>query len=149
MISTSIQREFPYPLSLIKQIILDVSKYNQFIPYCNHVKLLEEYEKEFIAELSFQYKDVKGSYISKTVFDNNLDNSIIIISADQMPIHYLKNIWELTSYENKTLIGFEIELDLKSPIYNKAMSLFFPMLTKKIMNAFELRAKEIYGRKKL
>lgn len=49
-------RLLPYEAKLVRDIILDIEKYPEFLPWCSDAQLLSKTEKELIAQLTISYK---------------------------------------------------------------------------------------------
>ena len=97
---------------------------------------------EIKADLKVGKKFLNQTYTSFVLFDKNLDK--IIVNNLDGPLKHLKNEWTFKEVNNSTQLIFDIDFELKNPILNKIMENSFEMGLKKIADAFEKRAIDIY-----
>ena len=127
-------------------MVLDIEKYPEFVPWCLDGKIYEKKETddliEIKADLKVGKKFLNQTYTSFVLFDKNLDK--IIVNNLDGPLKHLKNEWTFKEVNNSTQLIFDIDFELKNPILNKIMENSFEMGLKKIADAFEKRAIDIY-----
>ena len=127
-------------------MVLDIEKYPEFVPWCLDGKIHEKKETddliEIKADLKVGKKFLNQTYTSFVLFDKNLDK--IIVNNLDGPLKHLKNEWTFKEVNNSTQLIFDIDFELKNPILNKIMENSFEMGLKKIADAFEKRAIDIY-----
>ena len=97
---------------------------------------------EIKADLKVGKRFLNQTYTSFVLFDKNLDK--IIVNNLDGPLKHLKNEWTFKEVNNSTQLIFDIDFELKNPILNKIMENSFEMGLKKIADAFEKRAIDIY-----
>lgn len=146
-------RQVSFPAELIKEIVLDVEQYPEFIPWCSSAKILSGDTKEqtIKAELEIDFKAIQESYISKIHYftdDNGCYN--IEVQALSGPFSKLDNIWRIAPLPDaKANIEFSIEFAFKSALLNMFSGVFFSLATEKMINAFILRAEKLVSNKKI
>ena len=127
-------------------MVLDIEKYPEFVPWCLDGKIHEKKETddliEIKADLKVGKKFLNQTYTSFVLLDKNLDK--IIVNNLDGPLKHLKNEWTFKEVNNSTQLIFDIDFELKNPILNKIMENSFEMGLKKIADAFEKRAIDIY-----
>ena len=146
MPSASIIKEIPCSKENLIKMVLDIEKYPEFVPWCLDGKIHEKKETddliEIKADLKVGKKFLNQTYTSFVLFDKNLDK--IIVNNLDGPLKHLKNEWTFKEVNNSTQLIFDIDFELKNPILNKIMENSFEMGLKKIADAFEKRAIDIY-----
>ncbi|NRB10052.1 MAG: type II toxin-antitoxin system RatA family toxin [Rickettsiaceae bacterium] len=137
-------RNLPYNSKIIRQVILDIEKYPEFLPWCHHAKILSlDEENHIIAELAISFKGFKEIYKSRIDTDHKGNDYFINVEAISGPFEYLINKWKITDLgDNNSEVDFFIDFKFKSKLLNSFMGMFFTLATKQMVNAFEERVKE-------
>ena len=149
MPSASIKRKIPCSKENLIEMVLDIEKYPEFVPWCIsgriHNKALKGEITEITADLTIGKSFLKETYKSFVVYDKNLD-SITVTNIDG-PLKHLKNKWIFKTAKNNSEIDFYIEFELKNKILNLFMIKAFDKGLKKIGDAFEKRANDLFNKK--
>lgn len=132
----------PYKAEAINQIILDVERYPEFLPWCSSAKIILKEEDYFIAELSILFKGFAEQYKSRIIPNRKNDIYSIEVEAISGPFKFLKNNWKIKSINDKSEVDFYISFQLKSKILDMVIGTVFSIAVEKMMNAFEMRAKQ-------
>jgi coenzyme Q-binding protein COQ10 len=143
MYSLNETKMIPYDVNLIHQIIIDIENYPIFLPWCSSATILSKNEKGLSAKLTIAFKSFADSYVSQVSsrkIDNGYEVEAVAISG---PFKHLKNVWRIKSLNNHSEVKFSIDFELKSRILDMVMGVFFSTVTKKMIAAFENRAKEL------
>jgi len=147
MPTASIKKEIPCSKDRLIRIVLDIEKYPEFIPWCLDSKVYSFNDKddkiEITADLTIGRSFFNETYKSFVVYDKSLDT--ICVTNYSGPLKYLKNKWLFTSKGNNSEVDFYIDFELKNKILNLLMTKSFDIGLKKIANAFEKRALELFN----
>lgn len=133
-------RIMPYDGQLIHDIILDIEKYPEFIPWCAQAKLLEKNSDFLLAELFIEFKTLKESYVSKVTELFKNDEYIIKTVAENGIFRHLEASWHIKKLDNCSQVDFFIDFEFKSKILGFVMSKVFSIAVEKMTEAFEKRA---------
>ena len=146
MPSASIKKEISCSKENLIKMILDIEKYPQFVPWCLNGKIQNISDKadkiEIIAELTIGKIFFKETYKSFVIY-NKSEDSIYVTNIDG-PLKHLENKWIFKSVGDNSEVDFIIDFELKSKVLNVLMSKIFDKGLKKIANAFEKRAIELF-----
>ena len=127
-------------------MILDIEKYPEFVPWCIDGKILEKKEsKDFIeikADLKVGKKFINEIYSSLVLYSKKED-TIIVTNIDG-PLKYLKNQWKFKEINSNTQLEFSINFELKNSFFNLIMKNSFNFGLNKIADAFEDRANKLF-----
>ena len=127
-------------------MVLDIEKYPEFIPWCLNSKIYSKNDKgdkiEITADLTIGKSFFNETYKSFVIFDKSKD-TIRVTNIDG-PLKYLENKWFFKRIGNNSEIDFHVDFELKSKILNVLISRSFDIGLKKIANAFEKRAIELF-----
>ena len=148
MPSASIKKKIPCSKENLIKMVLDIEKYPEFVPWCLNAKIYEKKEEENLtkitADLTIGKSFFNETYKSYVIF-NKSSNSIIVKNI-QGPLKYLENKWFFKKKGRNSEIDFHIDFELKSKILNILMTKSFDIGLKKIANAFEKRAIDLFNR---
>jgi len=127
-------------------LVLDIEKYPEFVPFCYAAKIHERTENEdstlIIADLTIGKGPFKDTYKSNVNFNKN-DSSILVKNIDG-PLNHLKNIWNFEEKEKGTEISFDIDFEIENKFLNILMTKSFKFGLNKIADAFQKRAETLY-----
>ena len=127
-------------------LVLDIEKYPDFVPFCMGAKVHERKEQGdlllIIADLTIGKGPFKDTYKSDVKFNKKKD-SIYVTNLDG-PLKYLENKWQFKEENKVTEVSFEVDFELKNDFLNIVMTKSFQFGLDKIADAFEERAKELF-----
>ena len=131
--------------NLIK-MVLDIEKYPKFVPWCLngkiHNKIVKGNNIEITADLTIGKSFFNETYKSFVIYDKSAD-SIHVTNIDG-PLKYLDNKWFFKQVGNNSEVDFRVDFELKNKVLNVLMSKSFNIGLKKIADAFEKRAIELF-----
>ena len=146
MPSASIKKEISCSKENLIKMILDIEKYPEFIPWCLngkiHNKITKEDKTEITADLTIGKSFFNETYKSFVIYDKFTDS--IRVTNMEGPLKHLENKWFFRQKANNSEIEFHIDFELKSKILNLLMTKSFDIGLKKIADAFEKRAIELF-----
>ena len=148
MPTASIKKLIPCSKENLIKIVLDIEKYPEFVPWCHNGKIHNISEKnniiEIIADLTIGKSFFKETYKSFIIYDKDLDT--ILVTNIEGPLKHLKNKWIFKQIGKNSEIDFNIDFELKNKILNLLMIKSFDVGLKKIADAFEKRAVDLFER---
>ena len=146
MPQASVKRLIEADKQKLIELVLDIEKYKDFIPYCLDSKVYERNDKGdkifIVADLTIGKGIFKDTYKSDVKY-NKLDNTIYVTNIDG-PLRYLENVWKFTEKDNITEVSFEVDFELKNKFLNILMTKSFNYGLNKIADAFQNRAEELF-----
>ena len=146
MSSASIKKIIPCKKQQLIEMVLDIEKYPEFVPWCIEGKTFNKNESEDLITFNGDLK-VGKSFLNET-FSSQVSyfkekNKIIVTNLDG-PLKYLKNEWTFKEINNATQLEFFIDFELKNPILNSIMEKSFKLGLNRIAKSFEERAVKLY-----
>lgn len=130
---------------LIK-MVLDIEKYPEFVPWCIEGIVNDKKESKDLIEIKGDLKVGKRflneTYSSLVIYFKEKDK-IIVTNLDG-PLKHLKNEWKFKDINGATQLEFDIDFELKNKIFNSIMKNSFNIGLRKIADAFEKRANELF-----
>lgn len=138
------QRHLPYTPEQMFDLVADVARYHEFAPWCIASRINRvESETIFYADLVVGYKMFRERFTSKVVLDRP---SRIHIEYLKGPLKNLKNNWEFIRQPDGTcIIDFSVEFEFSNVALQALANMFFNEVVKRMVSAFEERAKILYG----
>ena len=129
-------------------LVLDIEKYPEFVPFCVDAKVYEKKDKGslllIIADLTIGKGPFKDTYKSDVKY-NKKDDSIFVTNLDG-PLKHLQNTWYFKEKNNITEVSFEVDFELKNEFLNIIMTKSFQFALDKIAEAFQKRAEELFNK---
>tara|TARA_Y100000741_G_scaffold84222_1_gene61905 strand:+ start:131 stop:580 length:450 start_codon:yes stop_codon:yes gene_type:complete len=147
MPKASVKRLIECKKEQLIELVLDIEKYPEFIPFCLDSKVYEKNEKGdlliIIADLTIGKGPFKDTYKSDVKYNKKKD-SIYVTNLDG-PLKYLENKWYFKEENSATEISFEIDFELKNDFLNIVMTKSFQFGLDKIADAFQERADKLFN----
>lgn len=127
-----------YSTEHLFNIVLDVAKYPEFLPWLSNACVYGQKEGEFLAALTIGYKIISETYTSKVCY---VKDQYVNAECIKGPFKWLKTQWHFkTMPENMCVVEFSIDYEFSNFIFEKLLSSFFHEASTKILSAFEERA---------
>ena len=125
------------------EIVLDIEKYPDFIPWCREIIIKYKSKNEILADMKVKY-----SFFSMQTFTSNVHfdkkNLTIHTKYIEGPLNDLKTKWVFRKLEkNKTKVVFSLNFEFKKFFHQKLAELFLILIEEKMVNSFKKRADEI------
>ncbi len=133
------------------ELVLDIEKYPEFVPFCFDAKIYENKQdgdlQKIIADLTIGKGPFKDTYKSDVAFNKKTDS--INVKNIEGPLNHLTNNWTFSDKNNGiTEVTFDIDFEIKNKFLNSLMVVSFQFGLEKIADAFQKRAEELFGHSK-
>ena len=129
-------------------LVLDIEKYPEFVPFCYDAKIYENKNEgnfqKIIADLTIGKGPFKDTYKSDVVF-NKKNDSIYVQNIDG-PLNHLSNNWNFIEMDRSTEVTFDIDFEIKNKFLNSLMVISFQFGLEKIADAFQKRAEQLFNK---
>ena len=146
MSSATIKKIIPCKKKQLIEMVLDIEKYPEFVPWCIEGKKYNKNESEdliiFNGDLKVGKSLLNETFSSQVSYFKEKDK--IIVNNLDGPLKHLKNEWIFKEINNATQLEFFIDFELKNPILNAIMKKSFELGLNKIAKSFEERAINLY-----
>ena len=147
MPSASIKKKIPCSKKNLIEMVLDIEKYPEFVPWCLdgkiYTKINKENTVEITADLTIGKSFFRETYKSFIIYDKST-NSINVTNIEG-PLKHLENRWTFRQTGDSSEVDFYVDFELKNKILNVLMIKTFDLGLKKIADAFEKRANELFN----
>jgi ribosome-associated toxin RatA of RatAB toxin-antitoxin module len=143
--TTHIQRSalLPYPAQMLYDLVNDVSRYSEFLPWCSGTTVLEENETSMRARVEV----AKGGLSQHFVTRNTLTpGQSIEMKLEEGPFSQFDGIWTFKALGDKACkISLDLSFDYSGSIIRATLGPLFNQAANTLVDAFCRRAKEIHG----
>lgn len=137
-------RILPYTPEQMFDLVADIEKYPEFLPWCSRARIIQREADGVLAELTIGYKMIRERFVSRVYLDRR--KKIIRVEYVSGPLRSLQNEWQFSaSPKNKCQVNFFVHFEFSSRLLSKMMDMFFDVAFRRMVSAFEARAKELYG----
>lgn len=138
------QRVLPYRAVQMFDLVADVGRYPEFLPWCTGARVRERKDDLIVADLMIGFKMVRERFTSR-VHINRPELRIDVEYIDG-PFKFLKNHWQFVDVEGgRCRVDFYLEFEFRSVMLQKLIGVLFHEAVRRMVSAFETRAKQLYG----
>ena len=148
MPKASVKRFIECKKDQLIDLVLDIEKYPDFVPFCLGSKIYEKKDKGdqllIVADLTIGKGPFKDTYKSDVRY-NKKENCIYVTNLDG-PLKHLENKWHFKEDNNLTEVSFDVDFELKNKFLNIVMTKSFQYGLDKIADAFQRRAEDLFNK---
>ncbi len=147
----NVSRSVPYSAEQVFAITRDVARYKEFLPLVKRSIVrnassqedgLETFEGELtVSHEKLRIEEVMTSHVT-------VDPAALTVTArsNQGPVKRLVSEWKIVpTGEHRCDINFSVDSELKSRTMQFLLSGMFDMAVRRVMSAFDERARALYG----
>ncbi|HQX26981.1 MAG TPA: type II toxin-antitoxin system RatA family toxin [Alphaproteobacteria bacterium] len=137
------KRHLPYTPEQLFDLVADVERYPEFLPWCIESKIVGREGNVFYADLIIGYKLFREKFGSKVSLDRP---NHVHVQYLRGPMKHLSNHWRFIPMpDGGCMIDFYVDFEFKNPVFQKLMGVFFNEIVRRMVGAFEARATELYA----
>ena len=146
MPSSSVKKKISCSKEDLINMVLDIEKYPEFVPWCLDSKVCEKRDKgdtiEIIADLTIGKSFFRETYKSFVIYSKSADT--IYVTNMEGPLKYLENKWFFRDLGEASQVEFQVDFELKNKMLNLFMNKSFDLGLIKIADAFQKRANDLF-----
>jgi coenzyme Q-binding protein COQ10 len=148
----STKRRVQHAATDMFDLVADVEKYPLFVPLCNALAVKSRTEKDsvtiLVADMTVAYKIVCETFTSRVTLDR--PGLKILVEYLNGPFKRMQNRWTFhPAGESACDVEFFIDYEFRSRTLAMLMGAMFDAAFRRFAVAFEQRADEIYGRRRI
>lgn len=128
-------------------LVADVTKYPEFLPWCTAARMRRrENPTAEIDELAIGFGPFHEKFVSRVSLSMADPEALHIETAGvEGPFRHLASQWTFKPYGGGAEVAFSLEFEFRSVILQKTMQMLFAEAVKRMVSAFEARARQLYG----
>jgi len=143
------QRIVPFTCEEYFDIVVDVGKYDTFLPWCQKSCIVKERDPVsgiFMAELVVGFKLFRERYISSV--DAERPFSISVSASDSSVFEKLVNTWRFRQgpQPRSCIVDFKIDFKFRSIFHHHAANIFLSEVSRVMVASFDRRVADYYGK---
>ena len=136
-------RRLPYSPEQLFDLVADVKRYDEFLPWVSAVRVRSSSETEMVADLIVGFGAFRERFTSRV---KKQRPSAITVDYIEGPLKFLHNEWRFEpAADGGTDLHFTVDFAFRSRIFEAVAGQVFERALRKMTNAFEQRAAALYG----
>jgi coenzyme Q-binding protein COQ10 len=136
-------KHLPYTPEQLFDLVADVARYDEFLPWVVAVRVRSSSETETIADLVVGFNAFKERFTSKVVKERP---TRICVDYIEGPLKYLHNEWTFDrATDGGTDVHFSVDFAFRSRLFESLAGAMFDRALRRMTAAFEQRAAALYG----
>ena len=136
------QRVLPYSQEQLFELVADVARYPEFLPWCVASRIRSRDGDVFFADLVIGFKMVRERFTSKVTLSRP---DRVDVTYTEGPFKHLNNHWVFRPHAEGTEIDFYVDFEFRSKLLQTMIGALFNEAVKLMVGAFEKRARQLYG----
>ncbi|XP_014676428.1 PREDICTED: coenzyme Q-binding protein COQ10 homolog B, mitochondrial-like isoform X2 [Priapulus caudatus] len=141
------QRILGYSMQQMYNVVADVDKYPEFVPWCTDATIANRTSRHFNCMMEIGFHPLIERYNSVvTVVPPNLVRSVC---TDGMLFNHLETTWRFSpgirGNDSSCRLEFSLSFEFRSVLHSHLSSVFFNEVVKTMVRSFLRRARALYG----
>jgi coenzyme Q-binding protein COQ10 len=137
------QRNLPYAPEQLFDLVADVRRYGEFLPWVAAVRVRSDSPELMVADVVVGFKSLKETFTSRVTKRRPAEIRVDYLEG---PLKYLHNDWQFRpDGKGGTDIEFCVDFAFKSRLFEAIAGQMFDRALRKMIGAFETRAHQLYG----
>jgi coenzyme Q-binding protein COQ10 len=143
----STRRRVPYTPRQMYDLVADVEKYPLFLPLTEALRIRTRDKRDgldvFTADMTVGYKAIRETFVTRVTLHPDVPK----VEARYIdgPFRHLENRWQFQAAPGGCEIDFFIDYEFKSRMLGLLVGAVFDQAFRKFSDAFEARARAVYG----
>lgn len=141
-------RTLPYSPEQMFDLVADVGRYGEFLPWVVGVRVRSDSETEMVADLLVGFKALREKFTSRVVKERVSKDGAGQIHVDYVdgPLAYLTNDWSFRSDgQGGSIVDFSVDFAFRSRMFEVIAGQVFDRALRRMISAFEERAAALYA----
>ena len=136
-------KHLPYTPEQLFDLVADVERYDEFLPWVVAVRVRSSSEAETIADLVVGFNAFKERFTSRV---RKARPSSVCVDYVEGPLKFLHNEWRFErAADGGTDLHFSVDFAFKSRLFESLAGAMFDRALRRMIGAFEQRAAALYG----
>ena len=132
-----------YSAEKMYQLIDDIEKYPEFVPYCKGAEIISREDNSVTATLQVSKSGLAKSFTTKNTLTPFTQIQMQLVNG---PFKYLSGGWHFQALSDEACkVELELEYEFSNKLASMAFAKIFNQLVQSMMTAFTERAKAVYG----
>jgi len=135
-------RHLPYTPEQMFDLVADVKRYPEFLPWVSAMRVRKDSETETLADMIVGFKGLRETFTSRV--EKSRPERISVEYVDG-PLKYLRNDWRFRPEPGGCAVDFSVDFAFKNRVFEMLAGQVFGTALRRMIGAFETRAAALYG----
>lgn len=136
-------RRLPYSAEQMYDLVADVARYGEFLPWVVATRVRSDSETEMIADMLVGFNALREKFTSRVLKQRAERIEVIYVDG---PMRDLDNVWQFRPADDGGCeIEFMVSFTFRNAMFEKLAGTYFDRAFRKMVSAFETRAEALYG----
>ena len=135
-------RAMPYSAEQMFDLVADVSRYAEFLPWVVGTRVRSDSDTEMVADLLVGFNALREKFTSRV--EKQRPGMIQVFYLDG-PMRDLDNTWKFRSTLTGCEVDFAVSFTFRNALFEALAGQYFDRAFRKMVSAFETRAQQLYG----
>lgn len=137
------QRILPHSAGQMFDLVADVKRYPEFLPWVSAIRIRKDDEQEMLADMVVGFKSLRETFSSRVL---KTPKSSIVVDYLDGPMKHLHNAWKFADLpEGGSTVDFTVDFSFRNKMFEALAGQFFDSALRKMTSAFIERADKLYG----
>jgi ribosome-associated toxin RatA of RatAB toxin-antitoxin module len=128
----------------IYELIVDVERYPQFLPWCVDARLQERTDESMLASLSIRRGPLRTQFTTRNALQRDRSVGMSLVSG---PFRSLEGLWTLTPLgDDGCRVELRMRFEFSGAVPGALLEPVFEETAASLVDAFVVRAREVYAR---
>lgn len=128
------------------ELVIDVARYPEFLPWCDHASVLENFPDGMTAEVGIAFSGIRQTFTTRNTHVTGREVGMALVDG---PFSSLDGHWAFHALGDGSQRACKVELSLKYGFSNATLGRLvgpvFDRIATSLVDAFVKRAQEVYG----
>lgn len=136
-------RRMPYSAAQMFDLVADVARYDEFLPWVVATRVKSDSEHEMIADLLVGFNALREKFTSRVEKDRPRRIKVHYVDG---PMRDLDNVWQFRDLDDGGCeVEFLVTFTFRNAVFERLAGQYFDRAFRKMVQAFEDRAAALYG----
>lgn len=124
-------------------LVVDVARYPEFLPWCDHAEVVEHLPSGMIARIGMQVAGLKKSFTTQNTHQEGRQVALTLVDG---PFKALNGTWDFIPMGEERACKVELQLAYRfDSVFGGLVAPVFDRIASTLVNAFVERAHQVYG----
>ena len=135
-------RALPYTPEQMFDLVADVRRYPEFLPWVSAVRVRSDEAEAMTADMIVGFKGLRESFTSRVTKQRPAHIHVDYVEG---PLKFLRNEWRFEPAPGGCQVFFLVEFEFRNRLFQAIAGQVFGAALKRMIGAFEDRAAKLYA----
>jgi coenzyme Q-binding protein COQ10 len=136
------RRELPHSAAQMYDLVADVRRYPEFLPWVSAIRVRQEDENEMLADMIVGFKSLRETFSSQVIKRPKLEITVNYLDG---PLKHLHNHWLFEDLPlGGSVVDFTVDFSFRNSLFEALAGQVFDSALRKMTGAFITRADTLY-----